>query len=238
MRPASLLFLSILLLFSPLNVQGEALVEGVAAIITFNPGDTRRAPVREVLFFSDVARYRLFFDSRKAGTEEKTQNGRAGGHGLWLECLNDVIGQKLLEPEAARFVFKKPTDKEVEAHLLLIRQRFENEAAFQNALLQTGFLLAELKEETHKFLWVQSLIKERISEFIFVSPKEIVAYYLEHLKAYAGKPFEAIEKNIEGILAKEKERIKKTDYIHRLKEKVKIEMILKETSLNSSLNGA
>ncbi|MFQ5588785.1 MAG: hypothetical protein ACE5F7_08090 [Nitrospiria bacterium] len=239
MRATTLFFLIILFL-NPSGLKAETLVEGVAAIITMNPDDVKRPPVREVLFISDLERYRLFFEPLR---EESVQTGRRDSDAgdkkksAWMRRLDDVIGQKLLEPEAARFILTPPTEKEVEDYLLFIRQRFQSEDVFQNALRQSGLVIPELKAEIHRFLRVQTLIKERISEFIFINPKEVVAYYLEHLKDYLGRPFEDIEKDIERILAQKKERLRKTAYINRLKEKVRIERLLKKDRLEADLNG-
>ncbi len=229
MHLISLLFSCMLLLLSPLSLKGETLVEGLVAILTFEGEDSRGGPLQEVLFFSDLERYRLFFEPHK---DENTPNRDKEKNEVYLERLDTLIRQKLLEPEAVRFIPQKPTEKEVENHLVLIRKRFKNEVAFKDALQSVGFDLPELKVEILRFLWVQKLIQERIVEFIFIRPREVNAYYLEHQKDYTGRPFEEIEKDIEALLSRKKQKLKIEAYVARLKEKIKIEVMLKEENFD------
>ncbi len=230
MHRIALTIWSVIISLTPLPVNSETLVDGVVAVITFHQDDARKKPVQEVLLFSDLERYRLFFEADHPGATDDAA--------LWQARLNEVIGQTLLKPEAARFILKTPTEKEVGEQLRRIRLRFKNEAAYDQALLQSGLSVADLRIEIRQFLWVQKLIQERILEFIFISPKEVVGYYVDHLKNYVGKPFEEIEKEIETRLVKEKGKVKKAAYIKRLKGKVEVNILLNNVLFGPGMNGA
>ena len=219
MRLFFLLFLFPFFFLETLSLKAESLVEGVVAIVSTN----KSKPGQEVLFLSDLERYRLFFEHASEGLSQKNIEGE----GL-SESLNRVIAQKFFKQEALRFVLEAPTEKEIEAQLEVIRQRFTHDDDFQDALQQAGLTLPELKDEVLDFLWVEKLIKERIREFIFISPKEVVTYYLDHPEAFPGSSFEASETEIEQILSKKKEEIKKSAYLNRIKEKGKIKILLEE----------
>lgn len=197
------------------------MVEAVLAVITFENG----TPKREVIYFSDLERYRLFFETlqdKSLAVQEVTTLNKKD---QLTRRRDAVIHQKLFEREAQRFAIKKPTEPEVAEALTRIRQRFQDEADFARALNQGGLRLSSLKEEIVQYLWVEKLIRERIQEFIFIGPKAIETYQLNHLDAFIGQGIETIEKKITQILSREKEIEKKKSYLKRLKEKVQIEFI-------------
>lgn len=204
----SLIFLLSLFSFSFL-VHAENLVEGIVAVIHIK----NREPIREVIFYSDLERYRLFF----APLKEKTDP---------IHLVNQVIHQRLFRHEARRFVLKKPSRKTIKERFRLIRRRFQNETAFQEALLETGLNLDEFKEEILEHLWVEDLLNERIKEFIFISPKKVEAYFKDHPDLFAGRRLEEVEKRIEAFLTMEKASQKKEKYIQRLKSKAEIKILL------------
>ncbi len=190
-------------------VRAEETVEGVAAIVTIK----NREPIRYILFFSDIERYRLFF----APSIEQPDLAHQ---------LTEVINHRLFRPEAKRFILDGPTPMAVEVKFQTIRTRFQNDAAFQQALLQTGFIEDDLKAEIREHLWVDRLLKERIEEFIFISPKSIETYFREHPDLFEEKNLEDVKETIEIFLTMEKETQKKADYVKRLKTKAEIKILM------------
>ncbi len=220
MRLFLLCFLFFVLFFNVLGLKAETLVEGVVAIVLTD----KSKPGQEVLFFSDLERYRLFFKPLAEVLAHENEAALKEGEGL-KESLRWMIAQKFFKKEALRFGLKRPTEQEIEIQLEVIRQRFSDEEDFQNALKQAGLTDKALKKEVFDFLWVEKLIKERIREFIFISPKEVVKYYLDHLTNFSGSPFEEFEAEIEQILSKQKEELKKSAYLNRIKEKGEIKIM-------------
>lgn len=217
-------------LWVPWTAQAEVLVEAVIAVLNFESG----TPQRKVIYFSDLERHRLFFEGPK-NAKIDAQDDRANNKTSAFKRRRDaVIHQTLFLREALRFAIKKPGEQEVLAALQNIRQRFQTEAYFENALQKSALSLPELEEEIALHLWVGKLLQERIQAFIFISPKAIELYQLNHLNAFIGEPIETIEKKITKILSHQKEIEKKQVYLKRLKEKVGIEFILSELEISKT----
>lgn len=200
----------LILLFFVYPVLAEETVEGIAAIVTLK----NREPIRDVIFFSDIERYRLFF----APSIEKTDLSNQ---------LTEVIHHRLLRPEAKRFILNGPTPDAVEEKFQKIQTRFQNAKAFEQALLQTGLIEDEFKEEIRDYLWVEQLLKERVKEFIFISPKSIETYFYKHPELFDEKSLDDVKERIEAFLTMEKETQKKTEYLKRLKTKADIKVLMK-----------
>ncbi len=223
------------LVLTPLTVSAEVLleapvveamvvevvvVEAVVAVLNFETGEPKQA----VIYLSDLERYRLFF--------EAPENTRINNQDTTFIRLRDaVISKELFLREALRFAIKKPDTAEILTGLKNLRQRFQTAAAFEHALKKSALNLPELKEEIALYLWVNQLLRERIQEFIFISPKAIESYHLSHLNDFISKEIKAIETQITAILRDKKEVEKKSVYLKRLKEKVQIEFVLREDEI-------
>jgi len=119
----NLVFVLSLLFFTPMVLGTEVLVEGVVAVVTIH----NREEVREVIYLSDLKRYKIFF--KPVG--EKINR---------TVLLNRVINNRLLLPEARRFILEAPTKEAVADYLRFILRRFESKEIFQRALKKTGLL--------------------------------------------------------------------------------------------------
>lgn len=204
-----MLILSILwlrLIPLPFPVSAGEPVERIAAVIN-----------GEIVFLSDLQRYRLFFEP----LEKKTE-----GPADLEKRLESVINQRLLRKEARRFVQEGPSEQEVDQRLKLIRQRFKEEPAFLQALNQTGFSLEGLREEIGGELWVERLLQERIQSFIFITPRQVEQYYQGHSEAFKGKKLAEAEPAIRKRLTEEREALKTKEYLARLREHADIQINL------------
>jgi len=172
----------------------------------------------EFIFLSDLKRYPLFFEPLR-----QSASGRGSDR---LRQLDRLIHQKILQTEARRFVLEGPTEEEIAVRLKEIQHRFLNEPAFQRAMRQTGFDLGDLKEEIREYLWVERLMEERITAFIFIRPKAIEQYYEDHQQRYSGKKLEAVSSQIRKILVDRKEADKKREYLTGLRSRAEIEILL------------
>ncbi|MEC4678501.1 MAG: hypothetical protein VST69_07100 [Nitrospirota bacterium] len=224
------------LVLMPLTVSAEILleapvveavvVEAVVAVLNFETGKPKKA----VIYLSDLERYRLFFEDSENTTinNQDTTNKKT----TFIRLRDAVISKELFLREALRFAIKRPGPAEILTALKNLRQRFQTAAAFEQALKKSALSLPELKEEIALYLWVNQLLRERIQEFIFISPKAIESYHLNHLNDFMSKEIKAIETQITAILRDKKEVEKKRVYLKRLKEKVQIEFILKEDEIS------
>lgn len=171
----------------------------------------------QILFLSDLQRHRLFFEP--AEKEDGTGPDQK-------ERLDRLIEHRLFLAEAHRFVLQGPSDKEIDDRLNQVRKRFKTDQAFQEALRQTGFSLEALKEEVRARLWVEKLIQERIQFFIFITPQEIERYRREHPEDFKDKKPEEAEPEIRAILTREKESVKRREYLGRLRSRAEIQINL------------
>ena len=201
MKIRTLLISVFILIYTPIPLPAAEPVERIAAVVN-----------GEILFLSDIARDKAFFDP-----SEKDPNAR----------LQDLIDNRLLRAEARRFVPQGPSEKEIDRKLKSIRDRFKSDPAFQEAMRRTGISLEELKKEIAENLWVEKLLQERISLFIFVTPQEIEKYYQEHAETFEGKKPEEVEPEIRDLLAAQKGESKKKEYIARLRDRAAIEINLR-----------
>lgn len=217
------------ILLMPLIAQAEILVEAVVAVLSFENGE----PLRKVIYLSDLERHRLFFETPEKIIVETPGNKTKREAHLFIQRRNALIEQVLFLREARRFAIKKPGKAEVLAKLKEIRQRFQTESDFEKSLQASALSLPELEEEIALHLWVDKLLWERIQEFIFISPKAIEAYQLDHLDAFLGQEIKTIEKKITQILSHQKEVEKKRAYLKRLKEKIQIEFVLSENEITA-----
>jgi hypothetical protein len=170
----------------------------------------------KIIFLSDLQRHQTFFENA----------GKNGSGEDLKKVLERVIDNRLLRLEARRFVLQGPTEAEVSQRLKLLRERFKTEAAFQEALGQTGLTLDELKQEIKEELWVEKLLQERIYAFVFISPKEVARYYQEHAADFGGKKQEEVEPDIRKILSEEKRMAKELEYLARLRSHAEIQVNL------------
>lgn len=220
----------------PLTVSAEILVEApvvegvvveaVVAVLNFETGK----PKKTVIYLSDLERYRLFFEVPENTTinNQDTTNKET----TFIRLRDAVISKELFLREALRFAIKKPGPAEILTALKNLRQRFQTAAEFEQVLKKSALSLPELKEEIALYLWVNQLLRERIQEFIFISPKAIESYHLSHLNDFMSQEIKVIETQITAILRDKKEVEKKRVYLKRLKEKVQIEFILKEDEIS------
>ena len=157
----------------------------------------------QLLFQSDLLRDQTFFSATTSTTEK-------------------LVDDKLLLIEAKRFVLAPPQEEEIDLAFKEIQKKFSDEAAFQNALKETGLTSAGLKREILDRLWVKKLIQDRITFFIFITDEEISQYYQQHQNDFLQHELQDAEAKIRAILEKEKETMKIREYLSRITSQANI----------------
>lgn len=202
----SLSLILILFILTPSFLSAGEPVERIAALVN-----------GEIVFLSDLQRYRLFFEPPEKKGEATADLSKT---------LEAVIRQRLLRKEAHRFILEGPSGEETDRRLKQVRQRFKDEPAFQRVLDQTGFSLEELKEEIQGELWVERLLQERIQSFIFITPRQVEQYYQGNAEEFKGKKLPEVEPVIRKRLTEEREALKTREYLARLREHADIQINL------------
>jgi len=185
-----------------LSWRGAARAEVVEQIIAIVDG--------HLLFLSDLERHRTFFESQEVVPPPDD----------WVARL---IDEQLLDVEARKFIPEAPSDAEVDARMAQLRVRF-SDGSFEAALRATGWAETGLKDALRRHLWIERLLRERVSSFIFVSQESVDAYNQAHPDAYPGLPKLDVQRAIREHLEAEKERTKRQDYLQRLRAKAIIQV--------------
>lgn len=124
---------------------------------------------REVITVSEIDQVQVLrLIPRLAGESESAYRRR---------LLDAMIAQSLRFREVGRFGAVDVSADAIEARLLEVIERFESEAAFENALLVAEMTRDEVRTMIKRQLQVESYIEERFSPLIFVSLEEIEQYY-------------------------------------------------------------
>jgi hypothetical protein len=199
------------IVFCVLLATANPVVSGEAPLALLTPVITTEQIVAvvngQLLFQSDLLRNQTFFEIEMPTTVEK------------------LVEYKLLLLEAKRFVLSPPQEDEVEESLNETRRKFPGEAAFLNALKETGWTVDGLRREILERLWVKKLIRDRISFFIFITDEEIGQYYQQHKNDFGQDvTLPSVKEPIRAILEKEKEAIKIKEYLLRIKSQANIEI--------------
>ena len=163
-----------------------------------------------IIFLSDLRRDAAFFSE--------------GNLPALRDQIDRRINHELLLDEAKRFISEAPSPKQIEIALQKIQSRFENLKIFLERLREAGIRLEALQEELVDRLWIETLLRDRITFFIFVSEEEIAQYAKEHPETVLQWDAEQRDAQIRALLEKEKERAKTEEYITQLRSRATIEI--------------
>lgn len=185
---------------------------GVAAATP--PANSRAALIEQLLAvvndktiaLSDLRRYQLLF-APGAPSEQ---------------VLQQMIDHQLLLAEAVRFDTEPPDH----AHIQEAERRLEQaaggrtiwEAALQRAQLTTGSVEALIAEK----LRVETLLAQRVDQFVIVTRTEVEAAYDQQPERYQGKTLAEVAASIERELALQKMTAKRQEYMSRLRGRASI----------------
>ena len=160
----------------------------------------------EVIALSDVQKYQTLF--RK---EDDTN-----------DILKELIDQKLILAEAKKFEIPPPPEEAVQKESEKLMTRLGGEAALEELLKRIILSEAEVRELIQARLTVQQILEERINFFIFVSPREVDAYYQAHAGEFDGLSPDEARGAIQKQLTQSKTKTKREDYLDRLRKRAKV----------------
>lgn len=113
------------------------------------------------------------------------------------EVINQLIDDKLILSEAKSQGIEA-TDKEIEPKLAKVKEQFETEENFREALARQNVTLSELRDRIASDVMKQKLIRKVLGSKITITPIEVRHYYDEHISDYK----EAAKVNVFNILIK------------------------------------
>jgi hypothetical protein len=94
--------------------------------------------------------------------------------------LNALIDRRLQLFEVNRYVPPEPTEAAIDVRLAEVGSRFESDAAFDAALVETGVTLPQLRARLRDNLRIESYVQQRFGAAFQPGEDEITRYYRSH----------------------------------------------------------
>ncbi|HEX9757618.1 MAG TPA: hypothetical protein VGB26_07425 [Nitrospiria bacterium] len=139
------------------------------------------------------------------------------------ELLEHLIDEALLVKEAERFEIKPPSEEEVLTALLKFKEKFSNEASFQDFLRKKGTTPEILKGGIQRQIWINRFLNQRVDFFVLVLPEEVTRYYESNPEEFGLREIDdEIQKVIEEKLIQQKAKKRRKEYISKLRAKAEI----------------
>lgn len=182
---------------SPPNVYAE-LIEQLLAVVN---GKT--------IALSDLRRYQLLF-APDAPPEQ---------------VLEQMIDHQLLLVEAVRFDTEPPQASRVQETVNRLEQAAGGRAAWEAALRRVQLTPARAEELITDELRVETLLAQRVDQFVIVTRTEAEAVYDQQPERYKGKTLSEAEPSIERELVQQKMTAKRQEYMNRLRSRATITLL-------------
>ena len=115
------------------------------------------------------------------------------------DILPRLIDRELILAEVDRYAPPEPSAEAVDAEMLVVRERFATNEAFQTALTRSGINESHLRETLRQNLRIQAYLDQRFGTPVFTDD-ELGRYYREHLPAFTRDgtvvPFETARQQV------------------------------------------
>ena len=98
--------------------------------------------------------------------------------------LRRLIDRRLMLVEVDRYAPPEPPENAVDAALAEVRARFEDPAAFQQALDRSPMSLDEMRRYLRDSLRIETYLQQRFASSAQPSEDEVVAFYKNHLAEF------------------------------------------------------
>ena len=95
-------------------------------------------------------------------------------------ALDALIERRLQLIEVNRYLPPEPPAAEIDARLAPIQARFESQAAFEQAMTETGVTLDQLRSRVRDSLRIESYVRQRFGGSYQPGDDEVARYYASH----------------------------------------------------------
>jgi protein involved in sex pheromone biosynthesis len=144
---------------------------------------------------------------------------------LRIETLDDLINMKVLIQGAEREGYEA-SSAQVDEQLQSIKQQFEDEAQFEEALALNSITLDELEQQISDQVKIDQYISEEVGQ-VSVTEEEMRQFYDDFSKDAEDVPdYEELAPQIEQHLTEEKRNEKISTFLEELKNQSEIEIIM------------
>ena len=100
------------------------------------------------------------------------------------DALNRLIEEKLILHEAKKRKIKVE-DSDIEARLEHVKEKFNSEEEFYQAIKDSGVTMARLKEKYREQVMMRNMVRGLINTNVNISPTQISAYYNGNIKDFS-----------------------------------------------------
>jgi hypothetical protein len=181
------------------------------------PPDGRAALIEQLLAvvngktiaLSDLRRYQLLF-APDAAPER---------------VLQQMIDHQLLLAEAVRFDTEPPHASRIQEAVHRLERAAGGQAAWEAALQRVQLTPAAAEELITEELRVETLLAQRVDQFVIVTRTEVEAVYDEQPEHYQGKTLAEAGPSIERELVQQKMTDKRREYMNRLRSRATITLL-------------
>jgi peptidyl-prolyl cis-trans isomerase SurA len=194
--------LSLFLVLPP--VVGAELVDRIVAAVN-----------NDVITLSDL-QHAMAFNTALGAT--------GGGPLLEVETREGLINRTLLVQEAIRLRFDEVSERDVDAELEKLRQRFGSDDAFLEFLARTALTEEQLRNLLGERLLVERFVTKKITLFTRVSHDEAQKYFTDHPEEFKGRRFPEVEKEITQRIAEQMAGQQLDLYIADLRSRAEIRL--------------
>jgi hypothetical protein len=177
--------------------------------------------VGEPITLSDVTaavRFRLVPTPEGAGDRDQA-------------ALYVLIERQLQLIEVNRYVPPEPSDAEVEARLAQVRARFENQAALESAMKDTGVTPSLLRARVRDDLRIETYLRQRFGASYQPGEDEVARYYRSHESEFVRngvlRPYEDVREEARTRLVDDRSASLVRDWIAGLRRRADVTILPK-----------
>jgi hypothetical protein len=163
----------------------------------------------KTIALSDLRRYQLLF-APDAPPEQ---------------ALQQLIDHQLLLVEAVRFDTEPPQASRIQEAVQRLEKAAGGRAAWEAALQRVQLTPAGAEELITDELRVETLLSQRVDQFVIVTRTEVEAVYDKQPERYQGKTLAEVEPSIERELVQQKITAKRQEYMNRIRGRATITLL-------------
>jgi hypothetical protein len=146
-------------------------------------------------------------------------------------ALEALIERRLQLIEVNRYLPPEPTASEIDARLAPIQARFESQAAFEKALIETGMTLDQLRSRIRDNLRIEGYVRQRFGGSYQPAEDEVARYYASHESDFTRngtlRPYQDVRDEVKQRLLDERTAALVRDWVAGLRRRTDVTILPK-----------
>ena len=139
--------------------------------------------------------------------------------------LQEMIDHQLLLAEADRFITEPPQVTQLQEALRRLVHKAGGQTAWEAELRRVQLTPDGAEALITEKLRVDSLLAQRVDQFVIVTRTEIESAYDQHPERYQGKSLSEVDDSIEQALIKQKTAAKRQEFLSRLRSRATVTVL-------------